>query len=69
MINLTTDEMEHYGTMIIDMVSKNKRFEKFNVAELVSLFSSAIYIVGRRVGESTAIRLNEYEEEEIDTAG
>lgn len=69
MINLTTDEMEFYGNMIVEMVSKNRKFEKFNVAELVSLFSSAIYIVGRRVGEATAIELNEYEENEIDRAG
>ena len=69
MVNLTTDEMEFYGNLIVDWISRNRKFRKFNVAELVTLFSSAIYIVGRKVGESTAIQLSEYEENEVDQAG
>jgi hypothetical protein len=51
MINLTTDEMEYFGGMIIDIIAHEEAFDKFNVAEMVALFSSAIYILGREVGE------------------
>lgn len=49
MINLTTDELEHYGSIIANKVMKDKRFEKFNDEEIATLFAYGIILIGRNM--------------------
>lgn len=68
MINFTTDEMEHYGGRIIQIIADHEEFDKFNVAEIVALFSSAVYILGREIGEKEVGVYSECEEDDCDMA-
>lgn len=68
MINFTTDEMEHYGGRIIQIIANHEEFDKFNVAEIVALFSSAIYILGREIGEKEIGVYNQVDEDDLDMA-
>lgn len=47
MINLTEQELEHFGELIIKKVIDDKRFDKYNNEEIATMLAYVIMMIGK----------------------